>query len=258
MKLTVLGCTGSLAAPGNPGSAYLITAREGDPGILMDFGPGALAALQEVGDPSDAHLLFSHLHADHCSDTASLCVWRRFHPTAPATRRHLLYGPSYAPEHLGRMGANGPDEIDDMSDTFEMHPWVSGQSVDINGVTVTPYPVVHPAVESHGLRVEDKATGGVIAYSGDSAYTPVLIDVARDADLFLCEAAWGPTIDENTPAGMHMSGAQAGRLAREAGAKKLVLVHIQPWSDKQATLDAARGEFDGEIVLGNAGDVYEV
>ena len=224
----------------------------------MDFGPGALAALQEVGDPSDAHLLFSHLHADHCSDTASLCVWRRFHPTAPATRRHMLYGPSYAAEHLGRMSANGPDEIDDLSDTFDVHTWVSGESVDIDAVTVTPFAVVHPAAESHALRVEDKASGAVITFSGDSAYTPALVEAARGADLFLCEAAWGPVADETTPPGMHMSGQEAGRLAREAGVKKLVLVHIQPWSDKEATLAAAKAEFDGEIVVGCAKDVYEV
>jgi len=40
--------------------------------------------------------------------------------------------------------------------------------------------------------------------------------------------------------------------------KKLVLVHIQPWSDKEATMHAAAEEFDGEIVIGDAKDVYEL
>ena len=40
--------------------------------------------------------------------------------------------------------------------------------------------------------------------------------------------------------------------------KKLVLVHIQPWSDKQATLEAARTQFDGPIVLGEAGAEFTV
>lgn len=258
MKLTVLGCTGSLAAPGNPGSSYLIETGAGDPGILMDFGPGALAVMQEVADPSNAHLLFSHLHADHCSDTASLCVWRRYHPTAPAQQRHKLYGPSYAPEHLGRMCSDGPDDIADLSDTFDMNAWVSGHPVDIDAVTVTPFPVIHPAAESHALRVEHRDSGKVICFSGDSCYTPTLIDAARGADLFLCEAAWGPDRPEGCPDGMHMSGRDAGRLAREAGVDKLVLVHIQPWSDSQATLAAAAEEFNGEIVLGESKAVYEL
>ncbi|SDL90253.1 Ribonuclease BN, tRNA processing enzyme [Corynebacterium mycetoides] len=255
MKLTILGCSGSLSAPGNPGSSYLITVPD-RPGILMDCGPGALAALQEVSDPSDTHVIFSHLHADHCSDAASLLVWRRYHPTAPSSRRHFMFGPSHTALHIGRMGADGPDEVDDITDTFDFRPWESNRPVDIEGLTVTPVPVDHTAKESHALRVEDPA-GAVIAFSGDSGMTDTLVDAARDADIFLCEAAWGPSHD-GKPDGMHLSGAQAGEIARRAGVRTLVLVHIQPWADKEATLNAARSEFDGEILLGAAGDVFDL
>ncbi|WKD57118.1 ribonuclease Z [Corynebacterium capitovis DSM 44611] len=256
MRLTILGCSGSLGAPGNPGSSYLIT-TPGNPGLLMDFGPGALAAMQRVHDPADAHVIFSHLHADHCSDVPSLLVWRRFHPTAPASRRHLMYGPGYAPEHFGRMASDGPSEIDDISDTFDFRPWVSGEPVDIDDVTVVPVPVEHPAVESHALRVTSQTNGAVVAFSGDSGMTPTLVDAARDADIFLCEAAWGPAAENPAP-GMHLSGVEAGRIAREAGVKKLVLVHIQPWCDKEATREAAREEFSGDIVIGQAGDTFDL
>ena len=256
MKLTILGCSGSLGAPGNPGSSYLIT-TPGNPGILMDLGPGALAALQEVHDPADAHVLFSHLHADHCSDTASLVIWRRYHPTAPAKRRHRMFGPSYTALHIGRMGSDGPDEVDDISDTFEVAPWRSNEPVEIDAVTVTPVPVEHTARESHALRVCERETGKVIAFSGDSGMTDTLIDAARDADIFLCEAAWGPSA-EGKPGGMHLSGEQAGVIARQAGVSTLVLVHIQPWADKEETLAAARREFDGEVLLGAAGDVFDL
>lgn len=87
--------------------------------------------------------------------------------------------------------------------------------------------------------------------------TDTLVDAARDADIFLCEAAWGPSHD-GKPDGMHLSGAQAGEIARRAGVRTLVLVHIQPWADKEATLNAARSEFDGEILLGAAGDVFDL
>lgn len=254
MKLTILGCSGSLAAPGNPGSSYVVSAP-GHSDILLDFGPGALAAMQEHFDPADAHVCFSHLHADHCSDIASLLVWRRYHPEKPAASRHRMFGPSYTPEHVGRMSADGPDQIDDIADTFDFTAWRAGQAETLGGVTVTPFEVVHPAAESHALRIEDGSHA--IAYSGDSAWTPALIDAARNADLFLCEAAWGPTSEGMAP-GMHLSGAEAGRIAREAGVKTLVLVHIQPWTSTQATLEAARAEFDGEIVVGSAGDVFEL
>lgn len=255
MKLTILGCSGSLAAPGNPASSYVIS-NPGETDVIMDFGSGALAALQERFDPSDAHVIFSHLHADHCSDFASLLVWRRYHPHAPAQCCHKLFGPSYAPEHLGRIGADGPGELDDFSDTFEFTAWRDGVAETLSGLSITPFPVVHPAQESKALRIED-ARGKVIAYSGDSGYTPTLIDAAKGSNLFLCECAWGPTSEGKAP-GMHLSGKEAGRIAREAGVEKLVLVHIQPWTDTQATLEAARAQFDGEIVLGEAGAVFEV
>ena len=102
------------------------------------------------------------------------------------------------------------------------------------------------------MRVEHTKTGQTITYSGDSSYTPALVDAARGADIFLCEAAWGASSEGMAP-DMHMSGAEAGRAAREAGVGKLVLIHIQPWGDAQATLEAARSEFDGEIILGAAG-----
>lgn len=254
MQLTILGCSGSLAAPGNPASSYVISVP-GETDVVMDFGSGALAAMQERFDPSAAHVIFSHLHADHCSDFPSLLVWRRYHPTAPAEQRHRLIGPSYAPEHLGRMSADAPGEQDDFTDTFEFTTWRAGQPEQLSGLTITPFDVVHPAQESHALRIED-AAGKVITFSGDSGYTPTLIDAARDADLFLCEAAWGAT-SEGKAEGMHLSGKEAGSIAREAGVKTLVLVHIQPWTDPEDVLAAARTEFDGEIILGKAGATFE-
>lgn len=256
MKLTIVGCSGSLGAPGNPGSSYVVS-TPGNPDVVMDLGPGALAAMQGQFNPSEAHVVFSHLHADHCSDVASLLVWRRYHPQAPATRASRMYGPSYAPELFGRMGGDGPGDITDISDTFDFAPWISGEPVAFEGVTITPFPVVHPAAESHALRVTDNATGKVITYSGDTGYTPSLVDAAKDADLFFCEAAWGP-VRTDQPDGMHLSGQEAGRVAREAGVGALVLVHIQPWSDPEATAAAAAAEFGGEVILGHAGDTFEV
>ena len=255
MQLTILGCSGSLGAPGNPASSYVISVP-GETDVVMDFGPGALAAMQERFDPAAAHVVFSHLHADHCSDFPSLLVWRRYHPTAPATERHRLIGPSYAPEHFGHMSADGPGELDDISDTFDFTTWRAGQPEHVSGLTITPFDVVHPAQESHALRIED-AAGKVITFSGASGWTPTLIDAARAADLFLCEAAWGATSEGKTES-MHLSGREAGRIAQQAGVKTLVLVHIQPWANPQEVLAAARAEVDGEIVLGVAGATFDV
>ncbi|MDO5032984.1 MBL fold metallo-hydrolase [Corynebacterium sp.] len=254
MKLTILGCSGSVPTAGNPASGYLVSFPDA-PSIVMDMGPGTLAQLQQQQDPCDAHVLFTHLHADHCLDFPSLMVWRRFHPTAPAEGRNFCIGPANTPTHLGRLSADDPEGVDDMGDTFAFSPWEDGQRQLVDDVFVTPFRTIHP-VETYALRMEHSRSGAVITYSGDSAYTENLVEAARGADLFLCEAAWGDTSEGKAP-NMHMSGTEAGRIAREAGVKKLVLIHLQPWGDASATYAAAAREFDGEIVLGAAGMEFE-
>ncbi|AWB83029.1 hypothetical protein C3B44_09475 [Corynebacterium yudongzhengii] len=254
MELTILGCSGSVAAPGNAASGYLITV-DNAPAVVMDLGPGTFAPLQELANPSEADVVFTHLHADHCLDLPSLLVWRRFHPELAAKGRNLCFGPERTPVHLGRLSANG-DEVDDFSDTLAFAPWRHGQTEILGKLNFTPYEVDHP-VEAYAFRVEHTATGSSLCYSGDTAYTENLIEAARGVDYFFCEAGWGPDGNDK-PIGMHMSGGDCGRAAREAGVGTLVLVHIQPWADKEATLEAARAEFDGEIIVGEAGMEFEI
>lgn len=250
MKLTILGCSGSLSAPGNPASGYLITV-DNAPSVLMDIGPGVLASLQEVQNPSDTHVVLSHLHADHCLDFPSLLVWRRYHPTARAQQRHFCIGPMDTTHRLGMLSSDDPDGVDDMSDSFAITSWVARQSEIVDRLRITPYPTVHP-IESYAMRVVEPHTGAVLAYSGDSAYTEELIECAAAADLFLCEATWGASSEGMTP-NIHMSGAEAGRIAQKAGVRELVLVHIPPWGDPEGAKTAAEAEFDGKVTIGRPG-----
>lgn len=246
MKVTILGCSGSVGAPDNPASGYLIE-TDNAPAILMDIGPGVLAQLQALRNPSDAHVLFSHLHPDHCLDFPSLLVWRRYHPQHAAKGRNLCFGPAATETHMSRM--DDPTAPEDLSDTFAFGAWTAHQTELVDTARVTPYPTIHP-VESYALRVETQ--GKTIAYSGDSAYTEELVACATDADLFLCEATWGTTSEGKAP-DMHLSGQEAGAIAAKAGAKKLVLVHIPPWSSAEDALTAAREEFNGPVEVGRAG-----
>ncbi|MEJ5928680.1 MBL fold metallo-hydrolase [Corynebacterium sp. H128] len=251
MKLTILGCSGSTASPANPPSGYLVQV-DNAPGVLMDIGPGVLAKLQELADPSDLHVVLSHLHADHCLDLPSLIVWRRYHPASPAKSRHLLLGPADTTGHLGPLNLEGAD---DLSDTFAFTPWTARTPQIVDRVQITPFPAIHP-VETYSLRVTEATSGKVIAYSADSAYTDSLVECARDADLFLCEATWGYESAGKAP-DMHLSGSEAGLIASRAGAKKLVLVHIPPWGDAAGALRGAQENFDGEVVIGESGMVFE-
>ena len=71
MKLTILGCSGSVPTADNPASGYVVS-FDNAPSIILDMGSGTLGQLAQLQDPCDAHVAFSHLHADHCLDFPSL------------------------------------------------------------------------------------------------------------------------------------------------------------------------------------------
>ncbi|MDO4929021.1 MAG: MBL fold metallo-hydrolase [Corynebacterium sp.] len=253
MKLAVMGSSGSLAAPTNPASGYLLS--DGTTNLLADIGPGVLGQLQNVCNPASAHVVFSHLHPDHCLDFPSLLVWRRYHPTLMATERHICAGPSDTAARLGPLSGDAPGEVDDMGDTFDLHTWELGGALEIGDFRITPFSAIHP-IESYSLRIAH-TSGPVVAYSGDTAYTEELTKCAQDADLFLCEATWGSKESTMVP-DMHLSGGQAGRIAQQAGARHLVLIHIPPWADPDEAYTAARAEYSGPIDIATSGMEFQL
>ena len=87
MRLTVIGCSGSMSGRFSAASAYLLQADgEDEDGRLrtysavLDFGPGAMGQLLNYLDPADLDaMVLSHLHTLLCStayaadDHARLC-----------------------------------------------------------------------------------------------------------------------------------------------------------------------------------------
>ncbi|MGO3363099.1 MAG: MBL fold metallo-hydrolase [Corynebacterium sp.] len=273
MDMTILGCSGSVAAPDNPASGYLLRMADGRQ-ILLDIGPGVLARLEELGAPGEVDVAFSHLHPDHCSDFPSLVVWQRFHPTAPARERHSLLGPSTSALYLGRNGADHPDNVDDFSDILDVRPWQAppleaapvpfddgsrGTAYPghrVGGARLFAAPAVHPT-ESYMVRVED-SDGTSLVYSGDTAPTGHLAALATGADVLLCEATWGECDNGDNPPQMHLSGEEAGQAAEAAGVGRLILTHIPPWGDPEGALRGARRFFGGPVELARPDSVVDV
>jgi ribonuclease BN (tRNA processing enzyme) len=252
VRITVLGCSGSVVGPDSPASGYLLTAPDTPP-VVIDFGGGVLGALQRHADPNAVHVLLSHLHADHCLDLPGLFVWRRYHPT-PAQGRALMYGPANTWARLGAASSPEGGEIDDFSDIFDIRHWVHNEDVQIGSLTVTPMLVCHPT-ESYGLRITDPS-GATFVYSGDTGYCDELIDVARDADVFLCEASW--THSPERPPRLHLSGTEAGRAATQAGVRELLLTHIPPWTSREDVISEAKAEFDGPVHAVVCNEAFDV
>jgi ribonuclease BN (tRNA processing enzyme) len=243
VRITVLGCSGSVTGPDSPASGYLLTA-DGAPPLVIDFGGGVLGSLQRHADPSSVQILLSHLHADHCLDLPGLFVWRRYHPKAPAKGRALMYGPKDTWARLAQASSPHGGEFDDFTDVFDVHVWTDGEAAKFGSLTVLPRLVCHPT-EAYGLRVTDES-GAVFVYSGDTAPCDAVVDLARGADVFMCEASWTHAPDDR-PKNLHMSGTEAGLVAAAAGVGELLLTHIPPWTSREDVITEAKAAFNGPV-----------
>lgn len=139
-----------------------------------------------------------------------------------------------------------------MSEVFDFHTLKSG-SFDIGPFAVRTERVCHP-VEAYGIRIEHG--GASLTYSGDTGVCEALHELAEGTDLFLCEASFTHG-KEDIPA-LHLNGREAGEHAARAGAGRLVLTHIPPWTDGDVNLADARGAYTGPVELAAPGAVYEV
>jgi len=254
MRLTVLGCSGSVSGPDSPASGYLLTGQDMAP-VVIDFGPGVMGALQRYADPGEVSIFLTHLHADHCLDLPALLVWRRYHPKPPVGRA-IVRGPSDAAVRIGNASAEIGGECDDWSDVIEEHPWTERETVSFGpGHTVTARRMFHPP-ESYGLRLVS-ATGRTFVYTGDTALCTSVRELADGADILMAEASW--THDPpNRPSGVHLSGTEAGQLAAEAGVGELLLTHIPPWTSREDVIAEAKAEFSGPVHAVSPGETFDL
>ena len=261
MRLIVLGCSGSGPGPASPASGYLVEA--GGTAVTLDLGNGTFGALQRHLDPwrLDAVLL-SHLHADHCGDMSALVVHRLYHPFPPVGGREQtlpVHAPAAAPERLAGQYATSAAEREqtDLSTALEFSVLVDGYAARVGEVDVRAGAVDHP-VEAYALRLEHG--GRSLVYSGDTGPCTGLVELARDADVLLCEATWPHVTQwwEEPPPGVHLSGRQAGEHAAAAGVGRLLLTHVPAWFDGEELLAEAKAAFDGPVELTRADAAYEV
>lgn len=204
VRLTILGKYGPYPTAGGCCSAYLV--QEGDTALALDFGCGAYARLMEfLPLKALSFVALSHLHSDHCGDV-------------PLLGYALQQGQGQKP--LAIAAPKGYDIL--TAEAFRLFPLHEDFSLSLGGLTIQAFPVRHVG-ECYAFRVTN-AAGRSLFYTGDSAYFPELAAKAAGADVLLSNACY---VEEPTQGKrLHMTAADAGRLAREAGVGRLLLTHI--------------------------------
>jgi ribonuclease BN (tRNA processing enzyme) len=118
-----------------------------------------------------------------------------------------------------------------------------GTRNDVGSVGVTPSHVVHDDRAGPCLGFRFEAEGKVLAFSGDTEWTEALIDVGREADLFICEA-----YTRDKPITTHMALSLLEQHLSQIRPKRLVLTHMSADMLKQRSKLPYETAEDGKIV----------
>ena len=240
---------------------------EGGPRILLDASSGnsLLRHGSQLGMLASSfnQVLLSHHHSDHmgglphlqgqrtlvepegaplevhCSEESAAGVMRLFQATSI----------SHSVNRDGVTSAEGRQLVN-------WHPVENGRWLDLGfGVRASAFPVDHIS-GAVGWRIE--RDGLAVVFSGDTRFSPSLVEAAQGARLLIHEALSIEAEQDSAGKRGHSTAAEAARSAELAGASELILTHIDtPFhSQNEPLVDEARQHFSGPIAV--AADLYQV
>ncbi|CAN7691321.1 MBL fold metallo-hydrolase [Mesorhizobium sp. LjNodule214] len=271
-RLVLLGSKGGPALrPGGPWPSSSLLELGGRT-IVVDCGLGITRGMVDAGIGLKAlDLIFiTHLHSDHVLELGPLIhtAW-----TAGLANPVKVFGPpgtGYIWQHFCQAMAfdieirivdEGRPDIRELVSVVEFG---EGLVLEEGGLKVTALRVDHPPVtDCFALRFEHG--GGSVVFSADTAFFPPLAGFARGADILVHEAMLeqgierlvaktgnGARLREHLLAS-HSFAEEAGRIASDAGVKRLVLNHLIPADDPEVGeadwIAAVRKTWTGDLTI---------
>jgi ribonuclease BN (tRNA processing enzyme) len=231
LRFTVLG-SGTAVPDAERGPAGFLV-QWGGGAWLVDGGSGTLQRCVRAGVDPRALTggFYSHHHPDHCGDLVPLLFAMRVGPPPRVTDYPIVAGAGFAAffERLqaaygswitpGRgavqvreLSLDGPDGV-----------------TTPEGLVVRSLPAVHSAGAVH-LRFE--AGGRSVVFSGDTAWSDALVELATGADLLVCECAGA----DDHPVEGHLAPSEVRRLAERARPGAVWLTHLYPFVEPELAL----------------------
>jgi len=220
VRVTVLGSGDAYGAGGRLHSGYLVEA----PGVtfLVDCGPSVLQALKRGGhDPAALDfVLLSHLHGDHFGGIPFLFMQYRYE--RPRTRPLGIYGPPATRARVDRLftALYERTAAEPLGFAVEFTELRASEAREVGPVRILPILVPHsPELVCFGYRID--VAGRSLLYSGDTAWSSTLADLATGVALFLCECStWETRLD------IHIAYPEIAAQAADLGCRRLVLTHL--------------------------------
>ena len=240
VRLKVIGSSPAWPNPGGAHSGYLLEAA--DNRLLLDCGPGVLARLRETEAwPRIDAIAITHFHLDHWGDLVPWVWGSMYRSQNGRVPRPALWVHAGGREQLEALGSRlgFPDMFERR---FLLREYRDGEPFSVAPFEITPVRLPHYTLETYGFRVACEGT--TVAYSGDSAPSERLEHLARDADLFVCEATLDRGEDDGLPRG-HLSLEEAVAAYRASGARRLLVTHRPAELPVDDGLELA---FDGLVI----------
>lgn len=215
--------------------------------FLLDCGASSLIAMKRWGvNPATIDsILLTHLHGDHFGGLPfflldAQLISKRIRPLVIAGPQGLERRIHDAMEVLFPSSAAVQQKF-----SIEFIELADKISLSIGPLMVTPYQVIHASgAPPYALRVT--CAGKVITYSGDTEWTEALIQAARSADLFICEAYF---FDKEVK--YHLDYKTLMKHRPELGCQRLIVTHMnEEMLTKLSRVEVEAAEDGKRIVLG--------
>ncbi|MCE1195340.1 MBL fold metallo-hydrolase [bacterium] len=241
LSVTVLGSGTCVPLAGRGASGYLV--RAGGANILVDAGSGTLTRLAQLGlcHRDIGFVLVSHLHPDHSLDLAALLHangatpgYSRSSPLAIAGCRGLSALLDKLIEAYDCIRPEGYAlEIRELGEEEMSLPAGIELTARLNGHT------------EESLSFRFNYEGRSLVYSGDASARGGLAELARGADLLVCECS----LPDAMAVPDHLCPAEVGKIAREAGVGRVILTHLYPQALESGAREEVEQVFGGPVGL---------
>lgn len=249
MRITVIGRSPAWQDAGGACSGYLVEHSGG--ALLVDCGNGVFGKLRQACDHrAVGSVIVSHMHGDHILDLIPFSYALLYGPSRPEGRPKLFLPPGGL--EVLRTITGSFDSATLVEDAFEAVEYDPAGILVADGLEVEFQHVPH-FVDAWALGISDG--GGRFVFGADCGPNDELAVFARDAELLMLEAAFAH--DAEGGAG-HLTPAEAGRIARDASAARLVLTHASDCLDLVASREVAAREFGGPVEVAAEGSSWEL
>ncbi len=243
MKLTIIGSRGAYPAKNEASSGYLL--QSDGFSLLLDCGSGILSKLPEYMDINDLEaVVISHFHPDHTADTGVLkhavIVQKAL---GNRSSRLLFYAPEIEPWF---------SELNHEAHT-EAVPYCDDKEYTIGPFRFSFVKAVHP-VTAYSMRIECGESS--LGYTGDTEWNDTLPDFFSGVDTVLSEASLFERFKGKVPG--HLTALEAGQLAEQAEAKRLILTHFPHFGIPSDLKIEAEKSFSGSVELALEGHIWEI